>query len=72
MSENRRVEKEVFTLDERWLLVVLGPYVRVDGRIDGVVATFFDVTQRRDAQDQLRDTREMLAASELREAHRKP
>lgn len=44
------VEREVQTDDERWYYMRILPYRTMDNRIDGVVLTFQDVTQRREAE----------------------
>jgi two-component system, chemotaxis family, CheB/CheR fusion protein len=47
-------EKEVKTKTGRWLLMRLRPYRTVEDRIDGIVASFIDITQRLAAQEDLR------------------
>ena len=42
----------------RWFLVRLAPYRTADDRISGVVATFIDVTRRRQAEDLMRVSEE--------------
>jgi two-component system, chemotaxis family, CheB/CheR fusion protein len=54
-----RVERELPARDGRWLLMRMHPYRTADDRIDGVVLTFVDVTDRRAAAD-------LVAASEAR------
>lgn len=49
-----RVEREVQTRDGRWQLMRILPYRTSDDRIDGVVLTFVDVTERRRAEEALR------------------
>lgn len=39
-------EKEVKTRTGRWLLMRLRPYRTVDGRIEGIVVSFIDITRR--------------------------
>ncbi len=54
------VENEVGTVDGRWMMMRLRPYRTVDDRIAGVVVTFVDVTERRDAERRLRESEERL------------
>ncbi len=56
-------EREVGSLDGRWLLLRMRPYRTIDDRIDGVVVSFVDTTQRREAETSLRETRDLLAMS---------
>jgi two-component system CheB/CheR fusion protein len=46
-------EKEVAAADGRWYLRRIVPYRTLDHRIDGVVLTFVDVTERKLAADQV-------------------
>ena len=55
------IEQDVRTTDGRWWTMRLLPYRTVDDRIDGVVMTFVDVTERRQVERML-----MLAESRLR------
>jgi two-component system CheB/CheR fusion protein len=48
------VEHEVQSRDGGWFLVRMRPYRTVDDKIDGVVATFLDITDRRRAEEALR------------------
>src|SRR5262245_13522559 len=50
-----RIEREVQTKDGRWQMMRMAPYRTYDERIDGVVITFVDVTERRASEQQLRD-----------------
>jgi two-component system, chemotaxis family, CheB/CheR fusion protein len=63
------IEREVETRAGLWFLMRLRPYRTMDDKIDGVVVTFVDVTQRRRAEEALRtsETRLQLAreASDL-------
>ncbi len=44
-------EKEVLTKDDRWCVRRIMPYRTLDNRIDGVVITFVDITERKAAAD---------------------
>ena len=55
-----RIEREVKTRDDRWQLMRILPYRTADHRIDGVVVTFMDVTDRRRVEEALRVSEERL------------
>jgi two-component system CheB/CheR fusion protein len=55
-----RVEREVRTRDGRWLLMRANPYRTGDHRIDGVVLTFVEITERKLAADRVRRSEERL------------
>lgn len=48
------IEREVESEEGRWFLTRLRPYRTVDDRIDGVVLTFVDVTERKTTEHRLR------------------
>ncbi|HEY8936886.1 MAG TPA: PAS domain S-box protein, partial [Cyclobacteriaceae bacterium] len=52
-------EREINSVDGRAFMMRLLPY-RTDDRINGVVITFFDITQRRQAEEALRQSEEHL------------
>jgi two-component system CheB/CheR fusion protein len=52
------VETEVATTDGRWYMMRLRPYRTIEDRIDGIVVTFVDVTQRIEAERELRASEE--------------
>ncbi len=54
------MEHEVPSRDGGWYLIRIRPYRTVDDRVDGVVATFIDITERRRAEEKLRDSEERL------------
>ena len=47
-------EKQIVTNDGRWFNVRIMPYRRLDNVIDGVVITFFDITETKDLEQALR------------------
>jgi len=50
----RPVEREVRSEDSRWYIVRLLPYRTTEDRIEGAIMTFFDITARRQAEEQAR------------------
>jgi two-component system, chemotaxis family, CheB/CheR fusion protein len=54
------IEHEVQTRDGRWYNMRIFPYRTIDERIDGVVLTFHDVTDRRQAALHMRGSEERL------------
>ncbi|MCE7029661.1 PAS domain-containing protein [Jiella sp. CBK1P-4] len=52
------VEREIQSRDGRWLMLRIRPYRTVNDRIDGIVVTFVDVTERREAHMRLRESEE--------------
>jgi len=55
------VERQIRSRDGRWYDVRLRPYRTVDDKIDGVIITFLDVTERRKLEDALADCQRELA-----------
>jgi len=45
------IERTVRTTKGRWFMIRLRPYRTLDDKIEGVVATFVDVTERREAEE---------------------
>ena len=60
IEELRTVDRECDTRDGRWIQVRLRPYRTTDDRIDGVVITLQDISERRQAEDDLRRGEERL------------
>jgi two-component system, chemotaxis family, CheB/CheR fusion protein len=50
------IEHEVRSDNNGWFLMRLRPYRTFDDKIEGVVVTFIDVTERRNAEARLRDS----------------
>lgn len=65
----RLVEREVRSHDGRYYIVRVLPYRTTDDRIEGAVMTFFDISARRLAEEQLhaRETRMRLVAESTRD-----
>lgn len=76
MERLQPLEREVQTRDGRWHLMRLLPYRTSDDRIDGTVLTFIDMTERKRADDLLRETEErqtlLLGLSDRLRSHRDP
>lgn len=67
------VEREVRSREGGWYQVRLRPYRTVDDKIDGLVATFVDMTERRRMEDALRASeRNLRQESQLVELSRAP
>ncbi len=62
LRELSPTESEVETRDGRWLMMRMRPYRTLDDRIDGVVVTFVDVTELRQASAGLRESEARLRA----------
>ncbi len=54
------IERTVHTTGGRWFLVRLRPYRTLEDKIEGVVATFVDVTERRQVEAAWEDRQAML------------
>ncbi len=60
LRELVHTEHEVQSRDGGWYLVRLRPYRTLEDKIDGVVATFVDITERRQAEEALRASQARL------------
>src|SRR5262249_1082350 len=54
------LKREIRSPNGRWYDIRLRPYRTVDDKIDGVVITFVDVTDRRHVEQALRESEELL------------
>jgi two-component system, chemotaxis family, CheB/CheR fusion protein len=50
LDELATVERTLKSIDGRWFLMRLRPYRTLDDRIEGIVVTFVDVTERQEAE----------------------
>jgi two-component system CheB/CheR fusion protein len=60
LDQLRTFDREYQTREGRWILTRLRPYRTTDDRIDGVVITLQDISDRHHAEDQLRRGEERL------------
>jgi two-component system, chemotaxis family, CheB/CheR fusion protein len=63
LSELAPIRREIRSRSDRWFEVRLRPYRTVDDRIDGVVVTFIDVTERRKMEEELRQEKRLVDLS---------
>ncbi|UUD63449.1 PAS domain-containing protein [Pseudomonas seleniipraecipitans] len=56
----RVIEREVASSDGRWFITRMLPYRTTENVIDGAVLTFIDITQRRLAEEKVREGEERL------------
>jgi two-component system CheB/CheR fusion protein len=54
------IEHEVKSRSNRWYLVRMRPYRTIEDKIDGVVVTFVDITERRHAEEAVRQSARRL------------
>ncbi|MBW9064397.1 PAS domain-containing protein [Rhizobium herbae] len=54
------IEREVKSRNDGWYLVRIRPYRTIDDKIDGVVVTFVDVTERRRAEEAAKESAQRL------------
>ena len=63
-------EAEVLTTDGRWFTMRIQPYRTLDNIIEGAVITFVDITERRQAREELRKANDLLRlAVVVRDSH---
>jgi two-component system, chemotaxis family, CheB/CheR fusion protein len=60
LSDLTPIRREIRGRDGRWYDVRARPYRTVEDRIDGVVITFVDITERRNVEDALRESEGLL------------
>jgi two-component system, chemotaxis family, CheB/CheR fusion protein len=60
ISTLRPIQREIQTHGGHWYLMNILPYRTAEDRIEGVIATFLDITGRKEAEGQLRESEERL------------
>src|SRR5262249_10538829 len=63
LSDLAPIRREVKSRSGKWYEMRLRPYRTVDDKIDGVVITFIDVSDRKQIEDKLRDAQARLKRS---------
>ncbi len=61
LCDLNRVEREIQSTDGRWFASRIAPYRTSEDRIEGAVLALFDVTSRKAAEEQLRETEQRMA-----------
>lgn len=56
------IEHEIRGDDDSWYLLRLRPYRTMAGEVDGVVLTFVDITAQKQANEKLREERDLISA----------
>jgi two-component system CheB/CheR fusion protein len=64
LADLTSVERTIRSLDGRWYLMRMRPYRTIDDKIEGVVVTFVDVTERQEAEAKW-EARQKLLLGEL-------
>jgi two-component system, chemotaxis family, CheB/CheR fusion protein len=64
LSDLAPVERTLHSVDNRWFLMRMRPYRTLDDKIEGVVVTFVDVTDRQEAEQKW-ESRQRLLLGEL-------
>lgn len=58
LDELTLLEREVQSVANRWYLIRFRPYRTLDNKIDGVVVTFVDITERKQAEEEIRTAKQ--------------
>jgi len=64
MEKLQVVEREIGTHEGRWYLMRVLPYRMAENRINGVVITFLDITERRRAEEKIQKAHERFRLAE--------
>ena len=63
LSQLAPIRREIRSRKNRWYDVSVRPYRTADGKIDGVVVTFIDITERRRTENSLRQQKQLVELS---------
>ena len=63
LRDLRMIERELQVADGAWYLTRIAPYRTTEDRIAGVVATFIDITRRKEAEEALRRSEARLRSA---------
>jgi two-component system CheB/CheR fusion protein len=63
LSELTPLRREISSRDDRWYDMRVRPYRTLDNKIDGVVITFLDITERRADEQQLKQLKRLVEMS---------
>jgi two-component system CheB/CheR fusion protein len=63
LNELTPLRREISSRDDRWYDMRVRPYRTLDNKIDGVVITFLDITERRAGEQQLKQLQRLIEMS---------
>jgi two-component system, chemotaxis family, CheB/CheR fusion protein len=65
LSDLAPIRREIHSRNNQWIDMRMRPYRTVDNKIDGVVITFVDITERRHMEETLRQSERQLLRQKL-------
>jgi two-component system, chemotaxis family, CheB/CheR fusion protein len=65
LSRLAPINREIYSQNDRWFDIRLRPYRTVDDKIDGVIITFVDITERRLVEEALRERERQLRQQKI-------